>query len=406
MQFWVLNKFIQLKGLNFMSVREENKKFFQFEIQHQDAHCKARAGIIRAPHGDIQTPVFMPVGTHGAVKAQKPTDLLENNIPIILSNTYHLHLSPGSELIKKAGGLHKFMNWPRNILTDSGGFQVFSLKNKTITEEGVTFKGPKGEKIFLSPEQSITIQQSLAPDIMMAFDECIPYPATEKYAAESIKRTHRWLDRCLSTWTQPEQSLFGIIQGSTFENLRKECVDEVCSRDLPGYAIGGVSVGEGPEHMEKIVAYTTPLMPYDKPRYVMGVGNPEDLLMLWENGVDMSDCIIPTKFARGGTFFTNRGKIRITHRNYRRDFYPIEPNCHCYTCKNFTRSYIKHLFDSNEILGAILATIHNIAFYNNLALGAREAIFKNEFLKFKKDFLSHYKKDSGAGDEGEGFFND
>ncbi|MFN8370741.1 MAG: tRNA guanosine(34) transglycosylase Tgt [Bacteriovoracaceae bacterium] len=368
----------------------ENKKFFKFELVHQDTNSKARAGVITTPHGTIETPIFMPVGTHGTVKAQTPQQLLDSNIPIILSNTYHLNLSPTSELIKKAGGLHKFMNWPRNILTDSGGFQVFSLQKKSITEEGATFSNLEGKKVSLTPETSIQIQQNLGSDIMMAFDECIPHPATKKYTEDSIARTHRWLDRCVNTWTNPQQSLFGIIQGSTYDEYRKICVDEVCSRDLSGYAIGGVSVGEGSELMEKIVSYTAPLMPKDKPRYVMGVGTPEDLLMIWENGIDMSDCIIPTKYARGGTFFTSRGKIRIIHRNYRRDFYPIDVSCECYACKNFSRSYIKHLFDSNEILGAILASMHNIYFYNDLAKKARTAILNNRFASFKKEFLNNY----------------
>ena len=361
---------------------------FSYQLIHQDKNSNARAGMITCAHGKIETPVFMPVGTHGAMKAAKPNDLSDLGVPIILSNTYHLYLSPGADLIAKAQGLHKFMNWNKPILTDSGGFQVFSLHKDKITEEGVHFKGPKGENVFLSPEISLEVQQKLGSDIMMAFDECIPYPATKKYTQKSIDRTHRWLDRCEKAWQK--NALFGIIQGSTYQDLRTQCVEEVCSRDLSGYAIGGVSVGEGPELMEEIVSYTAPLMPKNSPRYVMGVGNPQDLLMIWEHGIDMSDCIIPTKFARGGTFFTNRGKIRITHRNYRRDFFPVEPNCHCYTCKNFTRAYLKHLFDANEILGAILATIHNIAFYTDLATKARMAILENRFLEFKKSFLEQY----------------
>jgi len=371
---------------------KNNKKHFGFEIIHTDQKTAARAGVIKTPRGEIPTPVFMPVGTHGAIKALAPSSLLEMDIRIILSNTYHLHLSPTSELIKKAGGLHKFMNWHRPILTDSGGFQVFSLQKKSITEAGAEFKDVEGKSIILGPEKSIEVQQNLGSDIMMSFDECIPYPATYKYTENSIARTHRWLDRSIASWTNEQQSLFGIIQGSTYNDLRKRCVEEVCARDLPGYAIGGVSVGEGVELMEKIVSFTAPLMPVNKPRYVMGVGNPEDLLMIWENGIDMSDCIIPTKFARGGTFFTNRGKIRITHRNYKRDFYPIEPNCTCYCCKNYSRAYIKHLFDSNEILGAILATNHNIAFYKMMAEQARVAILENRFLEFKKNFLASYQK--------------
>lgn len=376
-----------------MRIQDQVKEHFKFELVHVDKHSKARAGIIKTPHGDIPTPVFMPVGTHGAIKALPPNFLDELNTKIILSNTYHLHLSPGSKLIAKAGGLHKFMNWNGPILTDSGGFQVFSLQGNSITEEGSSFKDQKGKTVMLTPETSIEIQQNLGSDIMMAFDECIPYPADRKYTKTSIDRTHRWLDRCIASWTNPTQALFGIIQGSTYDDYRDECLNELVKRDLPGYAIGGVSVGEGPELMEKIVKYTGPKMPADKPRYVMGVGNPEDLFMIWEYGIDMSDCIIPTKFARGGTLFTNRGKIRIKHKNYRHDFYPIEPNCECYTCKNFSRAYVKHLFDSNEILGQVLATLHNIAFYKSLAERAREAILEDRFLEFKKEFLAGYKKD-------------
>ncbi|MBT3584378.1 MAG: tRNA guanosine(34) transglycosylase Tgt [Halobacteriovoraceae bacterium] len=373
-----------------MSITEKSKEYFKFKLVHQDKNSGARAGEITTPHGVIPTPVFMPVGTHGAIKALQPSVLEEMDTKIILSNTYHLHLSPTSELVKKAGGLHKFMNWDRPILTDSGGFQVFSLQGKSIREEGAEFKDQKGKKILLSPETSIEIQQNLGSDIMMAFDECIPYPATREYTEGSIDRTHRWLDRCIKTWTNPKQALFGIIQGSTYDDLRTRCVEEVCGRDLPGYAIGGVSVGEGPELMKQIVSYTAPLMPVDKPRYVMGVGNPEDLFMIWDYGIDMSDCIIPTKFGRGGTLFTNRGKLRIRHRNYRRDFYPIEPNCSCYTCKNFSRAYVKHLFDSNEILGQILATTHNIAFYKNLAENARKAILEDRYNEYKSEFLAQY----------------
>ena len=378
-----------------MDIREEIKQNFKYKLIHKDKHSNARAGVIITPHGEIPTPVFMPVGTHGAIKALQPNQLTELNIPIILSNTYHLHLTPGSELVKKAGGLHKFMAWDRPILTDSGGFQVFSLQGNSITEEGSQFKGPKGQDILLTPETSIQIQQNLGSDIMMAFDECIPYPADKKYVQNSIARTHRWLDRCIKTWDNPNQALFGIIQGSTYDEFRDECLEEVIKRDLPGYAIGGVSVGEGPELMHKIVKHLGPKMPQDKPRYVMGVGMPEDLLMIWEQGIDMSDCIIPTKFARGGTLFTNRGKTRITHKNYRRDFFPIEPNLDDYVNNNFSRAYMKHLFDSNEILGQILATAHNIAFYKNLADRAREAILEDRFLDFKREFLGGYLKDDG-----------
>jgi queuine tRNA-ribosyltransferase len=366
---------------------------FDFQIEHQDTHCPARAGEIKTPRGKIPTPVFMPVGTHGAIKALPPQNLIDQDIKIILCNTYHLGISPGADLIRKAHGLHSFMGWPRPILTDSGGFQVFSLQKKSITEEGARFKDAEGKDILLTPETSIAIQQDLGSDIMMAFDECIPYPATRAYTEKSIERTLRWLHRSLNQWTQPQQALFGIIQGSTYLDLRRRCVENITALELPGYAIGGVSVGEGPALMTEIVSSTAPHLPKDKPRYVMGVGNPEDLLMIWEQGIDMSDCIIPTKFARGGTLFTNRGKIRIRHRNYRRDFFPIDPNCRCYTCRNFTRAYIKHLFDSNEILGQILATEHNIAFYRQLAERAREAILQDHFMEFKRNFLDQYQRD-------------
>jgi queuine tRNA-ribosyltransferase len=378
-----------------MDIRQEVKKHFSYTLVHKDKNSNARAGIIHTPHGDIPTPVFMPVGTHGAIKALQPNQLKDMEVPVILSNTYHLHLTPGSELVKKAGGLHKFMAWDKPILTDSGGFQVFSLQGNSITEEGSQFKGPKGQDILLTPETSIKIQQNLGSDIMMAFDECIPYPADEKYVKNSIDRTHRWLDRCIDTWDNPKQALFGIVQGSTYDKYRKECIRELIKRDLPGYAIGGVSVGEGSDLMEKAVRFTAPLMPEDKPRYVMGVGMPEDLMMIWEHGIDMSDCIIPTKFARGGTLFSNRGKLRITHKNYRSDFFPVEPNLDDYVNKNFSRAYLKHLFDSNEILGQILATAHNIAFYKSLADRAREAILQDRFLDFKAEFLQGYLKDDG-----------
>jgi queuine tRNA-ribosyltransferase len=371
---------------------KENKQHFSFKLQHQDKNSAARAGTIQTPRGEIQTPIFMPVGTHGTVKALKPDDVKDLGAQIILSNTYHLELSPGSKLVKKMGGLHEFMQWKGPILTDSGGFQVFSLKNKEITEEGVKFKLPKGEVIQLSPEKSIEIQQNLGSDIMMAFDECIPYPASKKYVENSIHRTHRWLKRCIERWDQPEQSLFGIVQGSIYKELREVSANQLKKLDLPGYAIGGVSVGEGPELMEKMVRETAPMLPANKPRYVMGVGTPEDLLMIWEHGIDMSDCIIPTKYARGGTVFTSHGKIRMNHRKYRHDTYPIDPKCSCYTCENFSRSYLKHLFDANEILGAVLVSIHNLHFYIQFSQDARQAILEDRFLSFKDEFLKEYNK--------------
>jgi len=372
------------------------RPYFSFTLVHQDAHCAARAGIIHTPHGDIPTPIFMPVGTHGALKALPPHMAFDEEVKIILCNTYHLSISPGADLVAKAGGLHKFIAWPRPILTDSGGFQVFSLQKKAITEEGATFTAPGGQNITLTPETSLQIQQKLGSDIMMAFDECIPYPADKKYVVNSIARTKRWLERCIMAWQNPAQALFGIVQGGTYHDLRRQAAHDITSFDLPGFAIGGVSVGEGKEWMEDIIKMAAPLLPADKPRYAMGIGDPEDLFMLWENGVDMSDCIIPTKFARGGTLFTKRGKIRIRHHNYRRDFYPIDPSCSCQTCQNFSRAYLKHLFDANEILGQILATNHNIKFYYQLSQDARQAILEDRFLAFKNEFLNNYFKHKNA----------
>ncbi|MBX7144352.1 MAG: tRNA guanosine(34) transglycosylase Tgt [Oligoflexia bacterium] len=375
-----------------MKPDQQETKNFKFELVHMDRHCRARAGVLHTPHGSIETPVFMPVATHGAIKALQPKELKDLSFQVLLSNTYHLHLSPGAELIAKAGGLHKFMGWDRAILTDSGGFQVFSLQKNSITDEGANFKGPDGENIFLSPEKSIEIQQLLGSDIMMAFDECIPFPTTEGYVQKSLKRTHSWLKRCVEAWTNKNQALFGIVQGGTYKKYRKLSIDAVTDFKLPGYAIGGVSIGEGKELIREVVEYTAPLLPEDKPRYLMGVGMPEDLFMLWENGVDMSDCTIPTKFGRNGTLFTNRGKIRIDHKSYRRDFFPIEPNLKDYVNSTFTRAYLKHLFDSNEMLGQILATAHNLAFYKSLAVRAREAILEDRFLDFKRDFLAGYRQ--------------
>lgn len=375
-----------------MSSPLDTSTHFGFTVQHIDKHCGARAGLITTPHGTIETPVFMPVATHGAIKALQPKELVDLSFGIVLSNTYHLHLAPGSELIAKAGGLHKFMGWNRAILSDSGGFQIFSLPKNSLTEDGANFVGPEGENIFFSPEMSIEIQQNLGSDIMMALDECTPYPASEDYVKKSMERTHRWLHRCILAWKNPKQALFGIVQGSVYREHRRRSVAAVTECNLPGYSIGGVSIGEGKALIEEVVRFTAPLLPEDKPRYLMGVGMPEDLFMLWESGVDMSDCTIPTKFGRNGTLFTNRGRIRIAHKNYRRDFFPVEPNLKDYVNSTFSRAYLKHLFDSNEMLGQILATAHNLAFYRSLAVRAREAILADRFLEFKKEFLSQYRQ--------------
>lgn len=367
---------------------------FHFELLKTDARTRARRGRVTTPHGVIETPIFMPVGTHGAIKAMTPAQALDTGAQIILSNTYHLHLKPGEGLVAKAGGLHSFMHWPKPILTDSGGFQVFSLPNKEIGESGVHFKDEvSGERIFLGPREAMAIQNALGADIIMAFDECIPYPSTHQYAARSIKKTLRWAEQCQQQHQRADQALFGIVQGSTYSDLRRECARQLTAMDFPGYAVGGVSVGEGLELLKQVVDDTEPFLPTDKPRYLMGVGLPEDILESIERGMDMFDCVIPTRYARSATLFTRRGKIRLTNRRYRRDFFPVDPSCACYCCKNFTRAYLHHLYSANEILSATLAAIHNVTFYLNLVAEARAAIERDEFDLFKQDFLAEYLAD-------------
>jgi queuine tRNA-ribosyltransferase len=364
---------------------------FTFSLLSKDSSTSARRGRVTTPHGVIETPIFMPVGTHAAMKAMSPQQVKETGAQIILSNTYHLHLRPGENLIQKAGGLHKFMAWDGPILTDSGGFQVFSLPNKRITEDGAYFKHEiTGEEVFLDPAKAIAIQEALGADIIMAFDECIPYPCDKKYAAQSTRKTIRWAEACLKAQTRTDQALFGIVQGSIFPDLREMCAREMVAMDFPGYAIGGVSVGEGLELLKQVVAMTAPFLPEDKPRYLMGVGLPEDILESVERGMDMFDCVIPTRYARSATLFTRRGKIRLTNKNFRRDFYPVDPSCDCYTCRNFTRAYMHHLYNSNEVLSAILASIHNVHFYLNMMSAVREAITNRCFADFKRTFLDEY----------------
>lgn len=370
-----------------------SKGNMKFKLTKKDPSCSARRGTLTTPHGTIETPIFMPVGTHAAMKAMTPIQVRETGAQIILSNTYHLHLRPGEELVAKAGGLHSFMAWDGPILTDSGGFQVFSLPNKRITEDGAYFKHEvTGEEVFLDPARAIAIQEALGADIIMAFDECIPYPCDRQYAAKSTRKTLRWAEQCKKAQTRKDQALFGIVQGSVFEDLRAMCAKELVQLDLPGYAIGGVSVGEGLELLKKVVEYTAPFLPENKPRYLMGVGLPEDILESVERGMDMFDCVIPTRYARSATLFTNRGRIRLTNRKYRRDFYPVEPNCTCYTCRNFTRAYLHHLFNANEVLSAILASIHNVHFYLNMMAEIRTAIESGRFADYKRGFLESYLK--------------
>lgn len=358
--------------------------------------CKqtgARLGKLHTPHGVIDTPIFMPVGTQATVKSMTPEELNEIGSQIILSNTYHLYLRPGHELIKKAGGLHEFMHWDRPILTDSGGFQVFSLGPlRKITEEGVEFRSHHdGSKHFLSPEKAMEIQNSLGSDIMMAFDECAPYPADRKYVKDSLERTTRWLERCKEAHKNTEkQALFGIVQGGMYRDLREQSAKEITNIDLPGYAIGGLSVGEPKEMMYEVLDYTVPLLPEDKPRYLMGVGSPDDLIEGVLRGIDMFDCVLPTRIARNGTAMTSQGKIVVRNASYAEDFTKLDPECDCYTCQNYTKAYIRHLVKTNEILGARLITNHNLRFLLKLMKDVRQAIMDDRLMDFRNEFFEKY----------------
>lgn len=352
---------------------------------------RARRGTITMPRGTIQTPVFMPVGTAGTVKGMMPRDLADVGTQISLANTYHLHIQPGEELVARTGGLHKFMAMPWPILTDSGGFQVFSLPKKEISEQGVQFEFRKDAKpIFATPEWSMKVQQALGADIIMAFDECAPYPCTEDHAERAMERTLRWLDRCKAALDRDDQYLFGIVQGSVYSRLRRRSAEETVRRDLPGYAIGGVSVGEGHTLMMKAIDDAEPWMPVNKPRYLMGVGLPEDIVGAVGRGVDMFDCVIPTRYGRSGTCFTRRGRIRLTDRSFRSDMYPIDPSCSCYACSNYTRAYIHHLLKSDEILGTMLCTLHNVAHYHQLMVEIRAAIEEQRYAEFCQEFAREY----------------
>ena len=341
----------------------------------------------------VETPIFMPVGTQATVKSMTPEELKEIGSQIILSNTYHLYLRPGHELVKKAGGLHEFMHWDKPILTDSGGFQVFSLGPlRKISEEGVEFRSHlDGSKHFLTPEKAMEIQNALGSDIMMAFDECAPYPASREYVKNSLERTTRWLERCKEAHKNPEkQALFGIIQGGMYKDLREQSAKEITAIDLPGYAIGGLSVGEPKPMMYDILEHTTPFMPVDKPRYLMGVGSPDDLIEGVIRGVDMFDCVLPTRIARNGTAMTSQGKVVVRNATYAEDFTPLDPECDCYTCRNYTKAYIRHLIKTNEMLGARLITTHNLHFLLKLMENIRQAIREDRLLDFREEFFTKY----------------
>ena len=355
--------------------------YFNFELLKVSKKSKARAGILHTPHGDIKTPVFMPVGTNSAVKMLTKHHLLETNAQIILSNSYHLFLHPGHKLIEEAGGLHKWMNWDKPILTDSGGFQVFSLAHlRKITEDGVHFREPKtGDKYYINPEISMEIQQALAPDIAMAFDECSPYPCTYEQAKAAMERTHRWLERCFKAHKKDNQALFPIVQGAFFEDLRKESANVISSYDAVGYAIGGVSVGEPKDMKNHFTDFVTDFLPENKPRYLMGVGTPEDLFDVVKRGVDMCDCVLPTRNARHGSFFTQFGKKIIKNKEFEKDFSPLDSECDCYSCKNHSRAYIRHLYRMGENNAAILLSIHNIRYLVKLSELIHESILNDSF---------------------------
>lgn len=372
----------------------EEKQALNFEIKKIDPRTGARLGVMHLPHGDVMTPCFMPVGTQATVKAMTPEELKQDvKANIILSNTYHLFLRPGHELIKKAGGLHNFMRWDRNILTDSGGFQVFSLGAlRKITEDGVEFRSHiDGTKKFISPEKAMEIQNALGSDIMMCFDECAPYGATREYVEKSMERTTRWAKRCKDAHKNTEnQALFGIVQGGFFKDLREKSAKDLIELDFPGYAIGGISVGEPKEEFLDILRYTAPLLPENKPRYLMGVGTPDYLIEAVLAGVDMCDCVLPTRMARNGTALTHYGRLNMLNACHTYDFTTLDKDCDCYTCKNYTRSYIRHLFKAKEILGARLLSIHNLRFLTKLMEDVREAIQEERLIEFKEEFYKKY----------------
>lgn len=365
----------------------------KYELIKECKQTGARLGRVHTPHGVIDTPTFMPVGTQATVKAMAPNELKEIGAQIILSNTYHLFIRPGHKLIEKAGGLHGFMNWDRPILTDSGGFQVYSLSdNRKIKEEGVIFKSHlDGTKHFFTPEYVMEIENSLGADIIMAFDECTPYPCDFDYAKNSMERTLRWLKRCKDAHNNTEkQALFGIVQGSTYKDLRIESARRTAEIELPGYAVGGLSVGESKELMNEVLEYTVPELPKNKPRYLMGVGSPDALLDGVIRGIDMFDCVLPTRIARNGTVMTSKGKLVVRNAEYAEDFLPMDEECDCYACKNFSRAYIRHLIKAGEILGGRLTSIHNLRFLQNLMTNIRKAITEDRLGDYRKEFFIKY----------------
>lgn len=367
-----------------------------FVLLNNDDTTLARRGQVVTRRGVVETPVFMPVGTLGTVKGMLPEALEEIGAQIILGNTYHLLLRPGHDLVKKLGGLHQFMHWDKPILTDSGGFQVFSLGDlRKIDEQGVSFQSHiDGSKYVLTPESSISIQESLGSDIIMVFDECIPHPSTREYTAASTARSGRWAKRCKDAHKNKDARLFGIVQGGMYHDLRTESAEELIDIGFDGYAIGGLSVGEEADLMYEMMDHTLPLLPHDSPRYVMGVGTPENLIEAIARGADMFDCVMPTRNARNGLLFTSFGKISIKQARYREDATPIDPDCSCYVCRNYSRAYLRHLFQCNEILSSVLNTHHNLSYYLNLMASARKAIENKAFGLFRNEF--YRKREAGT----------
>lgn len=365
---------------------------FFLEIKHIDAKTGARYGILHTWHGDVEVPMFMPVGTNATVKTLSPEQVKACGSGVILANTYHLHLRPGEEIVKKAGGLHKFMNYDGPILTDSGGFQVFSLSSRRkITEEGVTFHNEiDGGKEFFSPEEAIRIEEALGADIIMSFDECIPYPATKEYVARSTERTLRWAARGLQAHTRQDQALFGIVQGGAFQDLRYHAAKELAKMDFQGYSIGGTSIGEPKEVCYSMMKDAVAFLPPEKPRYLMGVGSIDYILEGIQNGIDMFDCVLPTRLARHGALMTSHGRVNIQRAQYKEDFTPLDPECDCYTCTHYTKAYLHHLYKAGEDFGKTLNSIHNIRFLIRLVEGARKAIQEDRFLEYKEAIYAAY----------------
>lgn len=365
----------------------------RYRLIKTEKHTGARLGELITPHGTFPTPMFMPVGTQASVKLMSPEELKEMGAGVILSNTYHLWLRPGPEIVKEAGGLHKFMNWDQGILTDSGGFQVFSLaENRDITEEGVHFRSHlSGEKMFLSPEKAIQIENDLGPDIMMSLDECPPFFESYEYVRDSVARTSRWAERGLKAHRNPDtQGLFGIVQGTGFQDLREQSAKDLVSLDFPGYSIGGLSVGESKAEMNHVLDFTTPLLPENKPRYLMGVGSPDALIDGVIRGIDMFDCVLPTRIARNGTVMTHHGRLIVKNAKYAHDFTPLDPDCDCYTCTHYSRAYIRHLIKADETFGLRLTTYHNLYFLIHLMADVRQAIMDDNLIEFRQNLFDEY----------------